>query len=142
MAVTLLMSDMLCPIRAQVKCNKMEIDPKRVNADKPHEKREVKDMRHPEMTPEKIAHRLVVIRTAFGLDPMEMADHLDIHRPSWSRFEKASRAIPLEKAQIIVERFGVTLDYIYLAKTDKLDYDTRQRILRAEERLARPSDEA
>jgi hypothetical protein len=132
----------VCPNGAQVKRDNMEIDQKQSKRAQTHKIREGEDMRHPEMTPEKIARRLVVIRTAFGLDPMQMADALDMHRPSWSRFENAVRAIPLEKAWLVVKKFGVTLDYIYLGETVKLDYETRARILDAESRLSKPPDEA
>lgn len=76
-----------------------------------------------EMTPERIGHRLYLLRTALGMSPSEMADRLGIERTYWSRFEGGRRAITESMAALLVARFGVTLDFIILGRWDKLPLD-------------------
>lgn len=81
-----------------------------------------------EMTPERIGYRLMLIREALGLRPSEMADMLDIERTYWSRFEGGKRAITEVVAAMLVERFGVTLDFIILGRWDKLPLDLAEKM--------------
>lgn len=76
-----------------------------------------------EMTPERIGHRLLLLRECLGLTPSAMADSLEIPRTYWSRFEGGKRAISDDVAALLVERFGVTLDFLILGKWDKLPMD-------------------
>ena len=76
-----------------------------------------------EMTPERIGHRLLLLRESLSLTPSGMADRLGIPRTYWSRFEGGKRAISDEVAAMLVERFGVTLDFLILGKWDKLPMD-------------------
>lgn len=81
-----------------------------------------------EMTPERIGYRLMLLREALGLRPSEMADMLDIERTYWSRFEGGKRAITEVVAAMLVERFGVTLDFIILGRWDKLPLDLAEKM--------------
>lgn len=76
-----------------------------------------------EMTPERIGYRLMLFREALGYKPSEIADRLEIPRTYWSRFEGGKRAITDEVAAMLVERYGVTLDFLILGKWDKLPAD-------------------
>ena len=76
-----------------------------------------------EMTPERIGYRLLLLRESLTLTPSGMADRLGIPRTYWSRFEGGKRAISDEVAAMLVERFGVTLDFLILGKWDKLPMD-------------------
>ncbi|NIY97990.1 helix-turn-helix transcriptional regulator [Salipiger sp. HF18] len=84
-----------------------------------------------EMSPEAMGQRLVVIREAFGLSQAGIADLLEIERPAWNRFENGKRAIPYDKAARIVDRFGVSLDYIVLGRWKGMDFEVMERLRRA-----------
>lgn len=88
-----------------------------------------------EMRPERIGHRLKLLRMSQGLSPAEIADMLDIERTYWSRFEGGKRPITESIAALLVDRFGVTLDFIILGRWDKLPFDVAQQMLAAEESL-------
>lgn len=86
-------------------------------------KPQLSDALRSEMTPERIGHRLMLLREALGLKPSEIADRLGIERTYWSRFEGGNRAITESVAALLVERFGVTLDFLILGRWDKLPFD-------------------
>lgn len=73
-----------------------------------------------QMRPEKIGERLKLLREALGYSPSEMADELGIERTYWSRFEKARRPVNDTTAALLVERYGVTLDFLILGKWEQL----------------------
>jgi transcriptional regulator with XRE-family HTH domain len=85
-----------------------------------------------EMRPERIADRLRLIRTAYGLSKAEIADMLGIERTYWSRFEGGKRAPNEETSYLLTERFGVTLDFLFLGKWDKLPFDVAERLRAAQ----------
>lgn len=84
-----------------------------------------------EMYPDMIGARLRLIRTAFNLKPAEMADLLGIERTYWSRFELGKRAPSDEVAYLLTEKFGITLDYLFLGRMDKLPLDVAEKLRRA-----------
>ena len=81
-----------------------------------------------QMRPEAIGQRLTLLREAVGKKPAEMADMLDIERTYWSRFEGGKRKLSDEVAVLLVERFGVTLDFLYLGRWDKLPLDLSEKL--------------
>lgn len=81
-----------------------------------------------EMRPERIGHRLRLVREALGLKPGEMADILGVERTYWSRFENGRRAINDTMAALLVERYGVTLDFLILNKWGALPLDLAERM--------------
>lgn len=76
-----------------------------------------------EMRPERIGARLKLLREALGLKPSEMADLLGIERTYWSRFEGGKRAITEPIAALLVDRFGVSLDFVILGRWGGLPMD-------------------
>ncbi|MBD9529003.1 helix-turn-helix domain-containing protein [Paracoccus sp. PAR01] len=76
-----------------------------------------------EMRPERIGARLKLLREALGYTPSEISDELGIERTYWSRFENARRPVNDTTAALLVERYGVTLDFLVLGKWDKLPLD-------------------
>ena len=76
-----------------------------------------------EMRPERIGERLALLRRALGYSSGEMADTLGIERTYWSRFENGRRALNDTTAALLVERYGVSLDFLILGKWDKLPMD-------------------
>jgi plasmid maintenance system antidote protein VapI len=81
-----------------------------------------------EMTPERIGRRMMLLREAVGLKPSEMADMLGLQRTYWSRFEGGKRSISETVAVALVERFGVTLDFLILGRWDKLPLDIAEKM--------------
>lgn len=89
-----------------------------------------------EMRPERIGHRLMLLREALGLKPAEIADMLAIERTYWSRFEGGKRAVNETTAALLVERFGVSLDFLILGRWDKLPLDLAQKMRAVEDGLS------
>lgn len=90
-----------------------------------------------EMQPDQIGRRLRILRLAFDLKPSEISDMLGMERTYWSRFETGKRPITNEFAYLLVDRFGVTLDWLVLGRWDKLSLDIAERL-----RLAAASADA
>ena len=82
----------------------------------------------PEMSPASIGQRLRLIRVAHGLKPSEIADLLGIERTYWYRFEGGRRAPSDEVAWLLVQRFGVTMDYLILGREAGLPLDLAKRL--------------
>ena len=80
------------------------------------------------MRPERIGYRLALLREAHGLKSSEMADMLGIERTYWSRFEGGKRPITESVAALLVDRFGVTLDFLILGRWDRLPLELSQRL--------------
>lgn len=93
-----------------------------------------------EMRPERIGHRLMLLRTALGLKPSEISDHLGMPRTYWSRFEGGKRSITETVAALLVERYGVTLDFLILGRWDKLPVDLAQRMREVDEKYNSSKD--
>lgn len=96
-------------------------------------KNRVSDHTRRQMAPEQIGRRLALLRRALGLKPSEMADYLGIPRTYWSRFEGGKRAISDQVAALLVERFGVTLDFLILGRWDRLPLELAQRMRELEQ---------
>jgi transcriptional regulator with XRE-family HTH domain len=73
-----------------------------------------------EMRPDRIGHRLYLLRKAKRLEKAEMADMLGIERTYWSRFENGKRPVSDDVAALLVARFDVTLDFLVLGRWEKL----------------------
>lgn len=88
-----------------------------------------------EMKPERIGYRLRLLREALGYKPSEISDALDIERTYWSRFERGNRALSEGVAVLLVDRFGVTLDFLMLGRWDKLPLDLASKLRETEARI-------
>ena len=87
------------------------------------------DSRFPvEMTPAQIGRRMTILREAFDLKPAEIADMLGIERTYWTRFEKGHRPISDMVAYLLVDRFGITLDWLILGRWDRLPLDVANKL--------------
>lgn len=89
-----------------------------------------------EMRSDRIGHRMKLLRLALGFKPSEISDHLGIERTYWSRTENGKRPLTETIAALIVERFGVTLDFLILGKWDKLPLDLAQKMREVEKNIA------
>ncbi|MFV1591275.1 helix-turn-helix transcriptional regulator [Phaeobacter sp. JH20_12] len=88
-----------------------------------------------EMRPERIGYRLSLLRRALGLQPSEIADLLGIERTYWSRTEGGKRAASKELAALLVDRFGVTMDFVILGQWGGLPLElaTKMRAIESQE---------
>jgi len=86
----------------------------------------------PEMRPEEIGKRLKLLREAYSLKASEIADMLGIERTYWTRFEKGHRAITDEVAYLLVDRFGVTLDFLILGRWGSLPMQVADKLRAAQ----------
>jgi transcriptional regulator with XRE-family HTH domain len=89
-----------------------------------------------EMRPDRIGHRLMLLREAEGLSPSEISDMIGIERTYWSRFEGGKRPITESVAALLVERFGVTLDFLILGRWDRLPFELAQRMRAVESKIS------
>lgn len=86
-----------------------------------------------ELHPEHIGHRLELLRKALGLKPSEIADALGVERTYWSRFEGGRRPLTMAIAVLLVDRFGVTLDFLFLGRRGGLPLDLADALRKAEQ---------
>lgn len=70
----------------------------------------------------------MLLRKALGLQASEIADSLDIPRTCWSRFENGQRPVTETIAAALVERYGVTLDFLLLNRWGALPVDLAERM--------------
>lgn len=81
-----------------------------------------------EMRPERIGYRLSLLRRAVDMERSEIADKLGIERTYWSRFENGKRPLTEAVAALLVDRFGVTLDFLILNRWGGLPLDLADRM--------------
>lgn len=93
-----------------------------------------------EMSPDRIAWRLRLLREALGMSKAEISDDLGIERTYWSRFEKGKRPVSFHVGALLVARYGVTLDFLILGRWDKLPLDLATALRRAETAIKSSSD--
>ncbi|WP_191090161.1 helix-turn-helix domain-containing protein [Histidinibacterium aquaticum] len=80
------------------------------------------------MNPKAIGERLVLLRTAFGLRSSEVADLLGVDRAYYNRFEHGKRMVSDSVAVLLVDRFGVTLDWLILGRSNTLTVDLAEKL--------------
>lgn len=93
-----------------------------------------------EMSPERIAWRLRLLREALGMTKSQISDDLGIERTYWSRFENGVRPVSYHVGALLVARYGVTLDFLILGRWDKLPVDLSASLRKAEARIKSSSD--
>lgn len=81
-----------------------------------------------EMRPERIGYRMMLLREALEMKPSEIADTLGIERTYWSRFEGGKRPLTEPFAIMLVERFGVTLDFLVLGRWSGLPLELAEKM--------------
>ncbi|MGR3452902.1 helix-turn-helix domain-containing protein [Pseudooceanicola sp.] len=81
-----------------------------------------------EMRPDRIGYRMSLLRRALGLEKSEISDSLGIERTYWSRFENGKRPITETVAAMLVDRYGVTLDFLILNRWGGLPLDLAEKM--------------
>lgn len=86
------------------------------------------------MEPERIEYpeigaRLAALRLAFeGAVQKEWAEKHSFSPSRYNNWEKGVRRISLEAAELLADRYGVTLDWIYRGRADGLSENSLKRI--------------
>lgn len=74
--------------------------------------------------PDEVGERIRILRVAFGFKTQAaFAEHIGAKRGEVAAWESGGRRPSIEKAEPIVERFRVTLDWLFLGNSAKLDHD-------------------
>ncbi len=87
-----------------------------------------------EMRPERIGHRMMLLREALELRPAQISDMLGVERTYWSRFENGKRPITDSFAALLVDRFGITLDFLILGRWSGLPLELADKMRAVESR--------
>lgn len=69
-----------------------------------------------------IAKRLCAFRKTLGLTQKEFAEKHKFPRTRYNHWERGVRRIPVESAAILEDRYGLTLDFIYLGRLRTLPH--------------------
>lgn len=67
-----------------------------------------------------IAKRLIALRTVLGLNQSAFAALVEVSQPAMNNYEKGLRRPELDIAVRILQRTGVTLDWLYLGNRSGL----------------------
>lgn len=60
-----------------------------------------------------IAKRLVALREALGINAADLCRMTGLAPNRWSQYEGGERRITLDAANVLCDKYGVTLDWIY-----------------------------
>jgi transcriptional regulator with XRE-family HTH domain len=80
-----------------------------------------------------VGKRLKAVRLASGIERKEFVTRLGIGFADWNNYEDARMLVPPLSAGKLVELVpGLTLDYVYLGRTNGLDADLHRKLIEAE----------
>jgi len=80
-----------------------------------------------------VGKRLKAIRAVSGIERKEFVGRLGIGLADWNGYEDASMLLaPLSAAKVVELVPGLTLDWIYLGRSNGLDVDLHSRLVAAE----------
>ncbi|MBO9428197.1 helix-turn-helix transcriptional regulator [Sulfitobacter sp. R18_1] len=69
-----------------------------------------------------IAHRLRAVRAYYDLGSAEYAEQANVSPKSYSQWESGDFRVSVDGAIRLHERYGISLDYIYLGVLDALPH--------------------
>jgi transcriptional regulator with XRE-family HTH domain len=75
-----------------------------------------------------VGQRLSRLRHALELTQRQLADILDITGPRWANYELGTSRIPVDVALRLVERWAVSLDWIYYGNGGAMPKQLLERI--------------
>jgi transcriptional regulator with XRE-family HTH domain len=67
-----------------------------------------------------IANRLRAVRGFYGMSSIGYAQQAGVNHKSYSQWESGDHRISIDGAILLRERYGVSLDFIYLGSVDTL----------------------
>ena len=77
-----------------------------------------------------IGERLAAIRSGFSdLSQKAWAERNGFAVTQYNNWEKGARRIPVEAAEILTDRYGLSLDFIYRGKLDGVSENARNKVL-------------
>lgn len=78
-----------------------------------------------------IGARVRAVREVFGggVSAARFAKDLEVSVAQYRHWERGSRRIPIEYGQLYWERFGVTLDFLYLGRSETLMHNVATALL-------------
>lgn len=75
-----------------------------------------------------VGNRLRALREMLRLSKSEMADENGIDRTNYGRFETGTRMLPLEIGYRLAARYQVTMDWLYMGRSDHLSVEMSERL--------------
>lgn len=76
-----------------------------------------------------IGERLVALRRAFSDDNIrEWSERHGFNRTQYTHWETGTRRIPVEHAEKLVQLYGLSLDWIYMGRSDSLSTNALKRL--------------
>src|SRR4051794_6407010 len=85
-----------------------------------------------------IGQRLSHLRHALGLTQRQLADQLNITGPRWANYEVGTSRIPVDVALRLVEKWEVSLDWVYYGKQAGMPKALLRSVKAAAKQAARP----
>ena len=80
-----------------------------------------------------VGKRLKAIRSVSGIERKEFVGRIGVGLADWNGYEDAAMLpAPLTAAKVVMLVPGLTLDWIYLARTNGLDADLHRKLVAAE----------
>lgn len=67
-----------------------------------------------------IAHRLRAVRAFYEMSSIDFARQADVNHKSYSQWESGDHRISIDGAILLRDRYGISLDFIYLGSIDTL----------------------
>lgn len=86
-------------------------------------KTENRAMDKPNFHPEAVGARIELLRVALGLNQTEFAKEANILRVGVANWEAGRQRPGFDAAEKICDRFGVTLDWIFLGREETLRFE-------------------
>lgn len=87
------------------------------------------------------AHLALVELRGVPPEQVKFAESLGFSRAAWNQFVKGKNLIPAEKAALLYDRFGLSLNWIYMGALGDLPMRMVEEIERAEIALAEMEDQ-
>jgi transcriptional regulator with XRE-family HTH domain len=84
-----------------------------------------------------ISKRLRWLREAQDFNQAAIARQINVQRTRWNNWETAVGCIPVDVATLLVQKFGVTLDWIYMGREAGMPYELMLKIRRMSEKETR-----
>lgn len=87
-----------------------------------------------DISPATIGARMAFIRSVFALSQNEIAAVADVKKANVSHWENGRARPTIAQASKIADRLGLTLDYIFLGRSQTLPYAVAVKLAEAEAR--------
>lgn len=86
-------------------------------------------MTNPPYTPEKVGERIKMVRKAHGLSQVKFGEAISQPASAVSNWERGAQRPGIPIAEEMARRFGITLDWLFLGRSETLQYSVAQALL-------------